>query len=71
MTKKRIMACAVAMLIGLPLVLIMDEPSNGLPSVWNFIGIIYLTFLVFGGWKFITPKWVRKELEPMFDDNDC
>lgn len=70
MTKKRIMACAVALIIGLPLVLIMDE-SKGLPSVWNFIGIAYLTFLVFGGWKLITPNWVKKELEPMFDDTDC
>lgn len=70
MTKKRIMAFAVCMLIGLPLVLMMDD-SKGLPSVWNIIGVFYLTFLVFGGWKLITPKWVQKELEPLFNDEDC
>ena len=70
MTKKRIMAFAVCMLIGLPLVLMMDD-SKDLPSVWNIIGVLYLTFLVFGGWKIITPKWVQKELEPLFNDEDC
>lgn len=70
MTKKRIMAFAVCMIIGLPLVLMMDN-SKGLPSVWNIIGVLYLTFLVFGGWKLIIPKWVQKELEPMFNDEDC
>lgn len=66
MKKKSIIAIAVAVLVCLPCILIMDGhvDANGEEhlGVTNLIGTAWLAFLVLGGLQLITPKWLRDEL---------
>lgn len=75
MNKKSIFAIAVAVLVCLPCVLIMDGGSKapqGEESIgWtNIIGTAWLAFLVLGGFQLITPKWMRDELSAYLGDED-
>lgn len=67
MKKKSIIAIAVAVLVCLPCILILDGhvDTNGEEHLgWtNLIGMAWLAFLVLGGFRIITPKWMRDELE--------
>lgn len=66
MNKRSIIAIAVAVLVCLPCILIMDGnvDNNGAEhlSLTNIIGTAWLAFLVMGGFRLLTPKWMRDEL---------
>lgn len=66
MKKKSIIAIAVAVLVCLPCILIIDGhvDTNGEEhlGVTNIIGTAWLAFLVLGGFRLITPNWMRDEL---------
>lgn len=74
MKKKSIIAIAVAVLMCLPCILIIDGhvDTNGDEhlGVTNFIGTAWLTFLVLGGFHLITPKWLRDELNAYMGEED-
>ena len=74
MKKKSIIAIAVAVLVCLPCILIIDGhvDINGEEhlGVTNLIGTAWLAFLVLGGFKLITPKWMRDELSAYLGDED-
>lgn len=67
MKTKSIIAIALAVLVCLPCILIMDGnvDNNGVEHIGltNIIGTAWLAFLVLGGFKMITPKWMRRELD--------
>lgn len=72
--KKSIIAIALAVLVCLPCILIMDGhvDNNGAEhlGLTNVIGTAWLAFLVLGGFQLITPKWVRDELSAYMGDED-
>jgi hypothetical protein len=74
MKKKSIIAIAVAVLVCLPCILIMDGnvDNNGTEhlGMTNIIGTAWLAFLVLGGFHLITPKWLRDELDAYMGEED-
>ena len=74
MKKKSIIAIALTALICLPCILIIDGhvDANGEEHIgWtNLIGTVWFAFLALGGFKKITPKWMRDELEAYMPDHD-
>ena len=74
MKKKSIIAIAVAVLVCLPCILIIDGhvDTNGEEhlGLTNIIGTAWLAFLVLGGFQLITPKWMRDELSAYLGDED-
>ena len=74
MKKKSIIAIAVAVLVCLPCILIMDGhvDTNGTEhlGLTNVIGTAWLAFLALGGFKRITPKWMRDELSAYMGEED-
>lgn len=72
--KKSIIAIVVAVLVCLPCLLIMDggatAPQGEEHLGWtNIIGTAWLAFLVLGGFRLITPKWMRDELSAYMGEN--
>lgn len=74
MNKKSIIAIALTALICLPCILTFDGhvDANGEEHLgWtNLIGTAWFAFLALGGFKAITPKWMRDELEAYMPDHD-
>ena len=74
MKKKSIIAIAVAALLCVPCILIIDGhvDTNGEEhlGVTNFIGTAWLAFMVLGGFRLITPKWLRDELDAYMGEED-
>lgn len=72
--KKSIIAIALTVIICLPCILILDGhvDANGEEHLgWtNLIGTAWFAFLALGGFKAITPKWMRDELEAYMPDHD-
>lgn len=74
MKKKSIIAIAVAVLVCLPCILIIDGHVDATGEehlgITNLIGTAWLTFLVLGGLHLITPKWLREELDAYMGEED-
>ena len=75
MNKRHFLAVAFAIMICLPCLLVFDggpDAANGHETLqWtNVFGFIWFGFLVLGGFKLITPKWMRDELKSYMDDED-
>ena len=73
--KKSVIAIALAALLCLPCLLILDggpKAAQGEESLqWtNVVGLAYFAFLVLGGVKFLMPKWMRDELKAYMGDED-
>lgn len=71
--KKKVFAVVLALVIALPCVLILNggprAPYGEESLGWtNLVGLVWFAFLVLGGWSAITPKWMQRELENMFND---
>lgn len=66
--KKKVLAIVIAMAVCLPCMLLLDggpEAASGHETMqWtNFVGLGWMAFLVLGGFKSITPKWMQDELK--------
>lgn len=66
--KKSVIAIVLAMAICLPCLLIFDagpRAAYGEETLqWtNALGLAWFGFLILGGFKLITPKWMRDELK--------
>lgn len=74
MKKKSIIAIAVAVLLCLPCILIIDGhvDTNGEEHLgWtNLIGTVWFAFLALGGFHLVTPKWLRDELDAYMGEED-
>lgn len=74
MKKKSIIAIAVAVLVCLPCILIIDGHVDTIGEehlgFTNLIGTAWLAFLVLGGFRLITPKWMRDELSAYIGEED-
>ena len=73
--KKSVIAIVLAVLVCLPCILIFDagpDAANGHETLqWtNVVGFIWFGFLVIGGFKLITPKWMRDELKAYIEEED-
>ncbi len=70
---KMLMAIIIATAVCIPTLLTLDggpDATNGIERVrlTNLIGFCYMAFLAFGGFKLITPQWVRDELSELFPE---
>ena len=75
MKKKGIIAIVWAVIVCLPCVLILNggegAPYGEESLGWtNVAGVAWLGFLVLGGFKMITPKWMRDELHGYMGDDE-
>ena len=73
--KKNVISIVLAVLICMPCLLILDggpKAAEGEETLgWtNACGMLWLAFLVLGGFKLITPKWMRDELKRYMGDED-
>lgn len=73
--KKKVFAIVLAVAICLPCLLILDggpRAAYGEETLqWtNACGLLWFAFLIFGGFKLITPKWMRDELKGYMGDQD-
>ena len=73
--KKNVIAIVLAVLICLPCLLILDggpNATNGEETLQltNVFGLVWFAFLVFGGFKLITPKWIRDEFKAYIEEED-
>ena len=71
--KKKVFAIVLALVIGMPCLLILNggprAPYGEESLGWcNLIGLVWLAFLILGGWDIVTPQWMRRELEDMFGE---
>lgn len=75
MKRKGIIAMVWAVVVCLPCVLILNggegAPYGEESLGWtNLAGALWMGFLALGGFKMITPKWVRDELEEYMPNDD-
>jgi hypothetical protein len=73
--KKKLLAVFIAVAICLPCALIFDGSpfapyGEDKLSLANIIGVAWLAFLVLGGFRWLTPSWVRDELTELTIDED-
>lgn len=72
---KKTLSLVIALAVCLPCILILDggegAPHGEESLGWtNLVGVLWLAFLALGGFRLLTPEWVRKELESyMGEDN--
>ena len=74
MKKRTIYAVLLAVLVCLPCLLVLDggpdAPIGEERLGWtNAVGLLWFAFLALGGFKLITPKWMRDELNAYMGDN--
>ena len=72
---KKIMSVVYATAVCLPVLLILDGGPDAPCGVERFrmtnvVGLAWLGFLILGGFRYLTPKWMRKELDSMFPENE-
>jgi hypothetical protein len=48
-----------------------DAPQGNETVGWtNFIGLAWMAFMAFGGFRMITPKWMRRELSTLLPEDE-
>ena len=70
--KKSVIATAWAIVVCLPCFLVFDAgadaPDHESLGWTNIVGLLWAAFLVMGGFKWITPESIMKELCEMIGD---
>lgn len=72
---KRAISIIYAIVICLPCILALScgpEAPQGNETVgWtNLIGLAWMAFMAFGGFRMITPKWMRRELSALLPEDE-
>ena len=73
--KRRVLSIVWAFIICCPCILTFSCGANapiGQESIgWmNFVGLAWMGAMVFGGFRMLTPKWMREELKALFPDEN-
>lgn len=72
---KHVTAVVYVMLVGIPVVLLLDGGPDAPMGherfgLTNLFGFAWLAFLAFGGLQMITPKWMLDELSAYFGEEE-